>query len=308
MTRKLSDVDLRLLRVFRTVVECGGFSAAETELNIQRSTISTHMADLESRLGCRLCRRGRAGFALTDSGRVVYEAVVQLFSSIDHFNGQIESAAGEPGGHLNIGIVDNTVSDSRAGIVEALARLKTRAPGAHIAMRVTSPTEIERELLDGQLHVGVAPFVHPLPGLHYAPLYQECNSLYCARGHELFASGNEATMQQVLACDYVARGYEGGVEIRTRHLPFRAMATARSMEGAATLILTGKYLGYLPVHYALHWVNQGLMRILVADEASFDIDFNLITRRGVQGSRLAAWFIDELRAFHESAEGQGSRA
>src|SRR5262245_43366815 len=31
---QLSDMDLRLLRVFKTVVECGGLSAAELELNI----------------------------------------------------------------------------------------------------------------------------------------------------------------------------------------------------------------------------------------------------------------------------------
>lgn len=31
---QLSDMDLRLLQVFKAVVECGGMSAAELELNI----------------------------------------------------------------------------------------------------------------------------------------------------------------------------------------------------------------------------------------------------------------------------------
>ncbi len=31
---QLGDMDLRLLRVFKAVVECGGMSAAELELNI----------------------------------------------------------------------------------------------------------------------------------------------------------------------------------------------------------------------------------------------------------------------------------
>ena len=34
MRGQLGDTDLRLLRIFRKVVECGGFSAAEIELNI----------------------------------------------------------------------------------------------------------------------------------------------------------------------------------------------------------------------------------------------------------------------------------
>jgi DNA-binding transcriptional LysR family regulator len=64
----VTDTDLRLLQVFRAVVACGGFSAAELELNINRSTISRHIKDLESRLNGTLCRRGRSGFALTEEG------------------------------------------------------------------------------------------------------------------------------------------------------------------------------------------------------------------------------------------------
>ncbi len=56
---QLSDMDLRLLRVFKAVVDCGGMSAAELELNISLSTISKHIKDLEQRLGLTLCQRGR---------------------------------------------------------------------------------------------------------------------------------------------------------------------------------------------------------------------------------------------------------
>ena len=45
---QLSDMDLRLLQVFKSVVECGGMSAAELELNIGTSTLSRHMKDLEA--------------------------------------------------------------------------------------------------------------------------------------------------------------------------------------------------------------------------------------------------------------------
>src|SRR5581483_6920367 len=61
---QVSDLDLRLMRVFKAVVECGGMAAAELELNIGTSTVSRHVKDLETRLGLRLCRRGRGGFAL----------------------------------------------------------------------------------------------------------------------------------------------------------------------------------------------------------------------------------------------------
>ena len=78
MIGRLSDIDLRLLRIFVSVVDAGGFSLATAKLNVAESTISQHMTDLEKRLGMRLCERGRAGFRLTADGEQVYKATIDL--------------------------------------------------------------------------------------------------------------------------------------------------------------------------------------------------------------------------------------
>ena len=57
----LDTFDVRLLKIFVTTVEAGGFAAAQGELNLSLSTISSHIAALEG-LNQTLCRRGRAGF------------------------------------------------------------------------------------------------------------------------------------------------------------------------------------------------------------------------------------------------------
>src|ERR1700722_18484677 len=88
---RVTDVDLRLLRIFQTVVDCGGLSAAEIDLGIGRSTISTHIAELEGRLGTRLCQRGRSGFALTTRGKKIYEASLGLVKSLDDFGNEINA-------------------------------------------------------------------------------------------------------------------------------------------------------------------------------------------------------------------------
>ena len=82
---QLADQDLRLLRVFKGVVEAGGFSAAEMQLNLANSTISNYISDLEKRLGMRLCERGRGGFSLTQQGQTVYEATLELLNALDQF-------------------------------------------------------------------------------------------------------------------------------------------------------------------------------------------------------------------------------
>ena len=61
MLGNLSESDIRELRVFAKVVEAGGFSAAQIELNISQSTISTHMTSWSSGLGMRLCKAWQIG-------------------------------------------------------------------------------------------------------------------------------------------------------------------------------------------------------------------------------------------------------
>lgn len=59
---QVGTVDPRRLRMVLTIVEAGGFTAAQSELNLSMSTISTHFADPETRLGLRLVSRVSWGF------------------------------------------------------------------------------------------------------------------------------------------------------------------------------------------------------------------------------------------------------
>ena len=48
-------------------------------LGLGLATISKHMADLETRLGMRLCARGHEEFRLTEQGELVYRATLEVF-------------------------------------------------------------------------------------------------------------------------------------------------------------------------------------------------------------------------------------
>ena len=103
----LSKADLHLLYVFCTVAEVRGFSAAQITLNVSASTISRQIADLETRLGMRLCQRGRKGFRLTDKGEIVYAASHKLFAALDQFSETVDGTRGKLVGRLTVATVDN---------------------------------------------------------------------------------------------------------------------------------------------------------------------------------------------------------
>ncbi len=128
LPRQLGDAHIRLLRIYKAVVESGGFSAAEVELNISRPAISLAISELESLLNMRLCNRGRAGFALTEQGEEAYDATLQLLGGLENFRARINAINTELKGELNIGITDNMVTVPQMRITRALAALKERGP------------------------------------------------------------------------------------------------------------------------------------------------------------------------------------
>ncbi|BFM49595.1 LysR family transcriptional regulator [Marinomonas sp. THO17] len=292
---QVSDADLRILRIYRTVVECGGFSAAEIELNISRAAISIAISDLETRLGFRLCQRGRSGFSLTNEGSQVYEYTLQLLSSIEDFRTQINALHQHLQGELNIGITDNLVTLPHTRITHSLAGLKDKGPKVKVNIRMIPPTEVERGVLDGGLHIGIVPDLKVLSGLDYRPLYEEESKLYCSDQHPLFTlSDKDINKAKLKQYDAVLPAYAQTPEVKAQHQPLHTSATATDREGIAFLILTGRYIGFLPDHVADHWVRDGRMRAILPAECRYITQFSAITRKGARNNLVLETFLEEL--------------
>ncbi|GLX15006.1 LysR family transcriptional regulator [Pseudomonas straminea] len=294
---QVSDFDIRLLKLFRSVVECGGFSAAESVLGIGRSAISQQMSDLEQRLGLRLCQRGRAGFALTEEGREVYQSTQQLLAALESFRTEVNGLHQHLRGELNIGLTDNLVTVPHMRITVALARLKALGPDVRVNIRMTPPSEVEQGVLDGRLHVGVVPVVGGLSGLDYQPLYDERSLLYCAVGHPLFyVDDRELPDERLNAQDAIAPTFRLPPEIQNHYGVLNCTASASDREGMAFLILTGRYIGYLPDHYAEAWIKEGRLRALKASTRFYDISLASVTRKGRRPHLVLESFLQELAA------------
>jgi len=289
----VTDFDIRLLRVFKAVAECGGFSAAEGELGISRSAISLHMGDLEKRLGLKLCRRGRGGFALTEEGREVLEGTRRLLAGLEAFRTEVNALHHSLRGELNIGITDTLVSSPEMRLTHALASLKRQGPDVCINIHMDPPDEIARAVLDGRFHVGVVPAVNLPASIDAEELYEERSRLYCARSHPLF-DGEDPGLPDLASWEAVVPSYPLPEAGREQHAWLRGSATASDREGVAFLILTGAYLGFLPDHQAEPWVAQGRLRPLCEESAGYVTPFVAITRRDRRAHRVLEVFLEAL--------------
>ncbi|WP_137886885.1 LysR family transcriptional regulator [Pseudomonas sp. 2FE] len=294
---QLHDVDLKLLRVFATIVKCGGFSAAQAALNAGQSTISEQMTHLETRLGVKLCERGRSGFRLTEQGVAIHEATQRLLSAVENFCMDADVLKQYITGKLNLGIIDSTISDPDSPLPKTTQRFVSRGHDVHLNVYVGSPAELEERVLDGRLHLAIGHFPIHVPGLSYLPLYQEALGLYCGRRHPLFGSQAEDAelLEEIGSSRIVARGYMQQYDLE--HLGVsKAAATVDNIEALAILIISGAYIGFLPVHFATQWVRTGDMQQLGPESLRLMSPFDAITRRGVAPPPILRAFLEDLAA------------
>ena len=296
---QLGDADLRLLRVFKSVVECGGMASAELELNIGMSTISRHVKDLETRLGLVLCRRGRAGFALTPEGEQIYQATLRLLAATDDFRGNLHDIHRRLGGDLHVALFEKTASNPQAHIAEAVAAFRQQAPQATLHLHVGSIAMIERGVMDGQFHLGIIPEHRHSESLLYHELFGETMQLYAGAGHPWFtaddrALGWDALRQQDLA----GLGYHSPNMALTHARRLGRAANASDQEAVATLVLSGEFVGFLPDHYAEPFVRAGRMRAVAPAQLHYTCRFSSIVRRSPAPLRLTQAFLDALTVAH----------
>ncbi|MGE0238130.1 MAG: LysR family transcriptional regulator [Parvibaculaceae bacterium] len=297
----MAGTDIRLLRVFDVVVRNQSFAAAQSELNVSLSTISSQISALELRLGIRLCERGRGGFRLTERGRHVFELTRTLLQAIDLFAVDVAEMRGELVGSLRLGIVDSVATDPAQKLDAAIARFASAIPTVRLELQQGSPQDFQAWILAGTLDLAIGSFPSKLRGIEYQPLYSELNTLYCSCEHPLFGIDRASiSAERLRGLPAVGRSY-WPEDHRNNDLFLNTRAVAQSIEQQLILIRSGAFIGFLPDHLAQPYVARGVLRQLMPECFSYSCPFDVAFQASRAGSEKLRAFLDVLRQVQPGA-------
>ena len=226
--------DLRLLRIFAAVVRHQGFAAAQQELNLSTSAISTYMSQLENQLGIVLCHRGRGGFSLTSKGELFHQETLRILGELEGFERYALALKGELRGTLNLGVLDSTVSDPALPLAEVIGAFSREHPAVHLHLLVQSPYELQLSVLENRQDLAIGAFSSRMNGLVYQPLYREQHWLYCSDRHPLF-DGRRIPADLITQQRMVGRGYWSQAELARHGLHFDLQTPWWNLAEAACL-------------------------------------------------------------------------
>jgi len=300
MLGNLSGADLRALKVFQTVAEAGGFTAAQQILNVSQPTISTQITNLETRLGFKLCDRGRSGFRLTERGRATLRHFAQLNDQMNLFCQEMSSLAGRLVGELRLGMIDNVINNENCKISDAIRRFRGRNQDVRLRVNVGTYQRLERYLLENRIDVAIAIFPSRLKTINYVDIFTEKQSIFCGKTHPFFGlKGKDIADEALQNADWVDTGYIA--EQSQKYIPPSPLstATAPNQEAVAQFLLSGCHVGYLPVDYAQQWVEKGELWPLDKSAFGYQATFSVAHLGSKHSNRMLQAFLEDLLAVHQ---------
>ncbi|WP_294771455.1 LysR substrate-binding domain-containing protein [uncultured Rhodoferax sp.] len=145
-------MELRQLRYFIAIADCGSFSKAAERVFIAQSALSHQMAQLEDELGASLFHRSRRGVELTDAGSRFLPHAVSILRQADDAVASVRSGASAPSGKVVFGLPH---SASNALALPLLRAVREQLPLVQLELTEELTGNLSKQLRSGQINLAV---------------------------------------------------------------------------------------------------------------------------------------------------------
>lgn len=147
-----TDLELRQLRVFVTVVESGAHARAARTLGISQSTISETLSTLERALGTTIFRKTSRGSVLTPAG----DALLPYAKRMLALSSEVVTEIAKVSTSVSATLVVSAVESLSAYVLPApFAALRTRWPKARLEVITGVCSQIRENVASGKSDLGL---------------------------------------------------------------------------------------------------------------------------------------------------------
>ncbi|MBV7515053.1 LysR substrate-binding domain-containing protein [Pseudomonas sp. PDM25] len=145
-------MDLRQLRYFIKVVECGNITRASEALHIAQPAISQQMRNLERDMDMQLLERSVHGVVPTAAGQTLYRHAIELLRQADGTQELLRQDAEFPQGKVSVGMPSST---ARMLAIPLARTIRSRYPGIKLELIDAPSADLGRLITVGRVALAV---------------------------------------------------------------------------------------------------------------------------------------------------------
>lgn len=139
------------LQYVAAVTQYGSLRRASEQLHISQPALGESLTKLESELGVTLLDRRRSGTKISATGRELLQNIVDVLDAVD----RLRAAAGDQLATARLVRVGTVNAGTSTLLLPAVQAFQRRFPGVSVEVRNLQQDEIQRDLVDGALDLGL---------------------------------------------------------------------------------------------------------------------------------------------------------
>jgi DNA-binding transcriptional LysR family regulator len=177
------SASVRRLKVYKAVVEAGGFSAAAASLGIAQPSVTGHVKALERQVGERLLRRGPGRTPhLTEAGEALYAYAADVVRRSVEADANLERLRGARAPKVIFAVQRGL---THSAFLQQLAGFVRRRSDVKLALHTGTNDDVFRLLREGTADLGLFLALGPVAGLQSEAVGSEPVVLVVAPSHPL---------------------------------------------------------------------------------------------------------------------------
>jgi DNA-binding transcriptional LysR family regulator len=176
-------LDLFRLRIFVSVVDRNGYSAAARHLHLAQATVSRHVHELERELGSELLRYEQRAVHLTPAGEEVYQAARGMLREEEHLEASLRDLRYGRRGRVRVGA--SMAFEQRYFFEQVVAPFRQVHDGVALSLRFGHSAAQAQAVLDHELDLAYVLGWELPPDATFEPLHMARFTFLAPRNHPL---------------------------------------------------------------------------------------------------------------------------
>jgi len=307
------SLDLRQLNAFRAVAAHEGFSRASREVNLTQPTLSTHISNLEKRLGVKLFDRKGRRVSLTPAGVLFAQYADRIIELCDESVDALQNFTGSIKGDVT---VEASTVPGEYLLPRWLVGFTQRYPEVNVTLSVSDSEAVIHKIINGVVSIGI---------IGSKPIDTSVETRLLINDELIFIINPELaevigkstiTINELKDIPFIRREAGSGTQRAVDNALNSAQLSRKNLKVVATLgstraviegVISGMGGSFVSRDSVLRELADETLNTLAVEGISIDRSFYIITKRGKTlppaARRLFELLLEESNSLLRSPKG-----
>lgn len=286
-------MNIRHLKIFITVADCGKMSAASERLFISQPSVSQAIREIEDYYGIKLFERLSKKLYITKSGEMLLKYARHIVESFDEMEMELKNTG------QNICLrVGATVTVGTCILNPIIKKFEKNESNISSKIVINNTNVIENMILKSELDVGIVEGVITNKDIVKIPIYRDKLVIISGKQHK-FYKANSIKLQDLQGEDMIMREVGSGSRelfysvINREKIDINEKWNSTNTDSIKNAVIEGQGLGVLSTLIIKDEIKNGKLHMIEVEDADISRDICVIYHKNKFISDYLKNFIED---------------